>query len=275
MRFRYRVNAAGIRCRSSKRGIAITLRSIKPDPVPLEVLKVEQEIIDNFFPRQGLVLVVGETGSGKSTLLSSMIRHSLEQPGPGKTYLTYEAPIEYIYDNVQIGNNVIQQSEVGSNVESFASGVRNALRRSPEIILIGEARDRETIEACVRAANTGHLVFATVHANSVAETMRRMAGEFPPDIQEARMREIISSLRMCVAQYLARRPEGGRIALREYLVFTNEVRDQLLDAPIEKLIPLTNKMVGDYGQTMASDAEAKHRAGAISSEVYKTVIAGI
>ncbi|WP_019025474.1 MULTISPECIES: type IV pilus twitching motility protein PilT [unclassified Thioalkalivibrio] len=273
--YRYRVNAVGIRSKSSTKGIQITMRSIKSDPMHIEDLGVENEVKENIRPRQGLVLVVGETGSGKSTLLSSVVRSILEDPEENRVILTYEAPIEYVYDSVESHGSIVIQSEIPRHVKSFAAGVRNALRRSPEIILIGEARDRETVEAAIRAASTGHLVYSTVHANSVAETLRRVTGEFPEGSRESRMKELVSNMRMVVAQYLARGAHGGRVPIREYLTFNREVREALSDGRIDTLISDVNQLVELHGLPMARDAKDKLEQGLITKETYDLVVSGI
>src|SRR3546814_4810216 len=135
-----------------------------------------------------MILVTGPTGSGKSTLLSAAIRSLVEDENANEKVLEYSAPVEYVYDRVSMPSSVVFQTEVGRHLRPkdahdegslFAYAVRNALRRKPTIILIGEARDRATIQASVEAALTGHLLFTTMHTIGVGETLRRAVTPFP------------------------------------------------------------------------------------------------
>src|SRR5690606_21251842 len=143
-------------------------------------LNIEDDIIRNWAPRQGMVVVTGPTGSGKTTLLAAGNRMILERPhGCGKM-LTYEAPIEYVYDVVKSPRSLVAQTEIPRNLPDFAKGVRNALRRKPQVILVGEARDKETISEASEAAQTGHAVYTTTHTTGVAATVQRMVTTFDP-----------------------------------------------------------------------------------------------
>ncbi|MED5423042.1 MAG: ATPase, T2SS/T4P/T4SS family, partial [Pseudomonadota bacterium] len=172
-RIRFRVNITAILSRG-RDAVQITMRSLPSEPPTMAALNIEQEIIDNWAPRQGMVVITGPTGSGKSTLLSAGNRMLLERiHGCGKM-LTYEAPIEYTYDTIKSPRSLVSQTEIPRHLPDFAAGVRNALRRKPEIILVGEARDKETISAAIEAAQTGHAVYTTTHTTGVASTVRRM-----------------------------------------------------------------------------------------------------
>jgi defect-in-organelle-trafficking protein DotB len=179
-RIRFRVNGTACLINGAD-GLQITLRSIPIDPPLISDLELEPMITDNFGPEQGIVLVSGSTGSGKSTLLSGIIRHLAEQKDSHRKILTYEAPIEFVYDNIEATSCVISQSEIPRHLPSFAAGVRNALRRKPRLILVGEARDEQTIAAVIDAAMTGHPVYTTVHSNGVADSVRRMISTFPAE----------------------------------------------------------------------------------------------
>jgi defect-in-organelle-trafficking protein DotB len=166
-RTRFRVNMTAILA-DGRDGVQVTMRTLPSAPPTMKQLKIEQEIIDAWKPRQGLVLVTGPTGSGKSTLLAAGNRMLIESlHGCGKM-LTYEAPIEFTYDTIISRRSLVAQTEIPRHLPSFAAGVRNALRRKPEIILVGEARDRETISAAIEAGQTGHTVYATCHTTGVA-----------------------------------------------------------------------------------------------------------
>jgi defect-in-organelle-trafficking protein DotB len=271
-RYRYRINATGILSDGSD-GIQITARTMPEDPPLIENLGVEKEIVDNVAPRQGLVLVTGPTGSGKTTLLASIIRHLAEQPEGHRKILTYEAPIEFVYDNIKAPTTVISQTEIPRHLPSFAAGVRNALRRKPMVILVGESRDPETMSASAEASLTGHLVYSTVHANGVAETVRRMVSIFPGEERQARAIDLMESLRLVVTQTLLRTMDGKRVACREFLVFDEEVRDYMLSKPVEDWPNESRKMIRERGQPMTVAAQKAFDAGKIDERTLRVVVA--
>lgn len=264
----FRVNITGGVSRGSDNGVQITARAIKPTPPTLSSLGIEQEIIDNLYPDQGLVCVCGQTGSGKSTLLAAALRQTLEDPEAFAKLITYEAPIEYTFDEIVKWPNVVSQHEVPRHVSSFARGVRNSLRRAPTMILVGETRDSETAQASLEASQTGHAVYTTVHTNGVANTPTRMANMFPPAERMTKLFEIVESMRLLVVQRLVPRSDRpGRIALREYIVFDQAVRDQLRSADsLPEAERMLHTLLKRYGQTMQSSAQRAFDAGVISAD---------
>lgn len=225
VRHRFRVNITGCLVEGGQ-GIQITMRTIPADPPYIKDMGLVPKLQEALIPPQGIVVVAGATGSGKSTLLSSVMREILETEN-GKV-LTYESPIEFVYDSVESTSASISQSEIPLHLPDFPSAVRNALRRKPEFILVGEARDKETIAAVIDAALTGHTVYTTVHSNGVSDTIRRMVAAFPEDERYGRTVDLISLIRAIVWQMLVPTVDGKRMALREWLIFTPEVRDNLL-----------------------------------------------
>lgn len=266
-KYRYRVNATAIRPRMGTSGISITMRSISSEPWHIDEMDVEEEVVKNFNQDQGLILVTGSTGSGKSTLMSAAIRKMLETKGNPRLVLTYEAPIEYVYDNVDMGDNIIYQSEVPTHVRTFSTGVVAALRRNPDVILVGEARDKETISAAAEASMTGHLVISTVHANTVAETLRRLVVQFDKEEQMARLIDLTSAMRMIVTQRLEKTLDGGRVALREYLIFTPEIREEIYRGGIEQVTPVVRSLVDKHGQSMLACAQRYYDQGIVNKQV--------
>lgn len=273
---RFRVNITTMRSGKTD-GLQITLRVLPAIPVPITDLDVDQDIIDNFRPENGLFLVTGPTGSGKSTLLSSGIRMLLEREGADEKIIEYSRPIEYVYDGVNSPDSLVFQHEVGrhlrprggeaSEESEFAYCVRNALRRKPSIIMIGEARDKATIEACVEAALTGHVVYSTVHSIGVAETMRRLVRPFPADQQRGIAVDLMEAIRGVVTQVLRPRVGGGKVALREYMIFTDEVRADLLKAEIEDWGPLIRQMLDSdsvIGKSMTASANEAFAKGLLA-----------
>ncbi len=270
-RFRYRVNATGCQIEGHE-GIQITLRTIPTTPPDITHLNLEKEIIDNMSPYQGTVLITGSTGSGKSTLLAAIIKNLLEQPEGHRKILTYESPIEFVYDNVEAPSSLISQSEIPKHLPNFAAGVRNALRRKPRLILVGEARDQETISAVIDAALTGHPVYTTVHSNGVADAVRRMISIFPAEERYGRALDILETMRLIVWQKLCPSVDGKRIALREFLVFNDKIRDILLNTDIQNLAKTTRKLLKEFGQPMLVDATKKFNEGILRHlNFYRTI----
>ena len=269
-RYRFRVNGTGCQVEGHD-GIQITVRSIPSTPPEISTLNLDEEIIKNMSPRQGTVVITGATGSGKSTLLASIIRNLLEQPESNRKMLTYESPIEFVYDMINMPTSLIAQSEIPRHLPSFAAGVRNALRRKPGLILVGEARDPETIAAVIEAALTGHPVYTTVHSNGVADAVRRMIGTFPAEERNGRALDILETIRLIVWQQLAPSTDGKRVALREYLVFNDSIRDALLSTEVDKLAATTRKLLKQHGQPMLVDAQKKFDAGVLEERFFKLI----
>jgi defect-in-organelle-trafficking protein DotB len=269
-RYRFRINGTGCQVEGHD-GIQITARTIPTDPPKLASMDLPKPILDALMPEQGVVYVTGATGSGKSTLLSAIIREIAEDKDSNRKVLTYEAPIEFVYDNVEKVSSIVSQSEIPRHLPSFAAGVRNALRRKPRLILVGEARDPETIGAVMEAAMTGHPVYTTLHSNSVAETIRRLVITFPAEERQGRTIDIIETVRLVISQRLVPTVDGKRVALREYLVFDENVRDILLETDILNISNTVRKLVRERGITMDTDAKAKFKAGLISERLYKVI----
>jgi twitching motility protein PilT len=181
--------------------------------------------------RQGLVLVTGPTGSGKSTTLAAMI-DLINETRRGHI-VTIEDPIEFVHQDKQC---IVSQREVGIDTESFIDAMRSVVRESPDIILIGEMRDVETMHACMQAAETGHLVFSTVHTPSAYETMDRIVNMFPPEEKKHILQRLANTLRGIVAQKLVPRAGGqGRIAAVEIMINTPTVEKMIEDGHIGEI----------------------------------------
>jgi defect-in-organelle-trafficking protein DotB len=266
-RFRFRVNITAIMSKG-RDGVSISLRVLPNIPPRMADLGIEQELIDAWAPRQGLVFVTGPTGSGKTTLLAAGTRMLIERPTGAGKMLTYEAPIEYVYDQIVGPHSIIAQTEIPRNLPTFAAGVRNALRRKPNIILVGEARDRETVSAAIEAGQTGHLVYSTTHTVGVAATIRRLVSVFETGERLERAYALMETTRLIVTQALVPRVGGGRIALREYLIFDEHVRDQLLSVPLENWTSEAQNILEKYGRTMQKSANLAYQEGLIDRRQY-------
>lgn len=273
VRFRYRVNGTSCFVEGHD-GIQITLRTIPTTPPRLETMGLPQNIIEAISPQEGVVFITGATGSGKSTLLASIIRNLIEIEDSHRKVLTYEAPIEFVFDEIETVSSIVSQSEIPRHIPTFAEGIRNALRRKPRLIMVGECRDAETISAALEAALTGHPVYTTLHTSGVAETMRRLVTSFAGEERIGRTIDILETIRLCIWQKLVPTVEGKRVALREYLIFDEEVRDILLSGDPNDVTSSTRKLVRQRGQLMTEDARQKFEEGIISERVYKLIMAG-
>ncbi len=272
-RFRFRVNATGCQIQGHE-GIQITIRTIPVSPPELSTMSLEPELANALAPEQGAVIVTGSTGSGKSTLLAAIIRQLAEQVDGHRKILTYESPIEFVYDMVLTPSSIVSQSEIPRHLASFAVGVRNALRRKPRLILVGEARDAETIAAVIDAALTGHPVYTTLHSNGVSDCIRRMISTFPPEERNGRALDILEMLRVVVWQKLVPTVDDKRVALKEFLVFNEAIRDELVDSPVDQLTAKMHSLLKQYGQPMLVDAERKFKEGKISERTLTLLAQG-
>jgi twitching motility protein PilT len=223
---RFRVNAF-----VQQRGAGAVMRTIPSKVLSLEQLnapKIFSEIVDQ--PR-GLVLVTGPTGSGKSTTLAAMINHINDNDY--SHILTVEDPIEFVHESKKC---LINQREVGPHTLSFSNALRSALREDPDIILVGEMRDLETIRLAMTAAETGHLVFGTLHTSSAAKTVDRIIDVFPAAEKEMVRAMLSESLRAVISQGLLKTKDGqGRVAAHEIMVGTPAIRNLIREAKVAQM----------------------------------------
>jgi len=248
----------------TRNGVAANYRLLA-DSIPglgeLGLPKVLEEIA---LERQGLVLITGPTGHGKSTTLASMI--DIINHRKRAHVVTIEDPIEYVHKNRL---SVIDQREVGSDTLSFAASLRHVLRQSPDVILIGEMRDLETISAAVTAAETGHLVLSTLHTNDAAQTVDRLIDVFPPH-QQAQIRTQLSlTLLAVLSQRLLLRTDGGRVVATELLRRTTAVAAMIRDANTHQVYSVieTQSKIGMH--TMDSSIKKLYDNGAISFDTAR------
>lgn len=271
-RYRFRVNATACMVEGFD-GIQITARSIPNEPPDIESMDLPQDLLQALEPDQGVIYVTGATGSGKSTLLASIIKHIVQKEDSNRKVLTYESPIEFVYDSVNKPTSIVSQSEIPRHLPSFAAGVRNALRRKPRLILVGESRDVETIAAVMEAAMTGHPVYTTLHSNGVSETIRRLVHTFPQEERHGRTIDIFETIRVAVWQQLVPSVDGKRVALREYLIFNEEIRDRLLAEDPDSATATTRQLLKKFGQTMEVDANKRYEQGLISERDHRVLVA--
>ncbi|MBM3316044.1 type IV pilus twitching motility protein PilT [candidate division WOR-3 bacterium] len=256
-RIRARVNvfldSAGVG--AAFRIIPARIRTLEELPAPASLAELTRS-------QSGLVLVTGPTGCGKSTTLASVIDHIDQEQSV--RIITIEDPIEYVFRG---RNCLISQREIGTHSRSFAAALRACLREDPDVILVGEMRDLETVRLALTAAETGHLVLSTLHTNNVAETVDRVVDVFPPD-QQAYVRQILANvIRGIVSQTLVLRKDGrGRVAAMETLVATPAIRNLIRESKSHQVASLV-QTGSQYGmQTMDQCLDTLVRRDLISTE---------
>ena len=237
---RFRVNVM-----RQNRGLAAVFRKIPTKIMSLQELHMPQILADISRKEKGLVLVTGPTGSGKSTTLAAMI-DLINEELEGHI-LTVEDPIEFVHKSKKC---LITQREVGPHTQSFNNALRAALREDPDIILVGEMRDLETIQLALTAAETGHLVFGTLHTSSAPKTVDRIIDVFPPN-QQAQIRAMFAeSIQAIVCQTLCKKVGGGRVAGLEILIGTTAVRNLIREGKIHQIPSAMQTSQGVGMQTM-------------------------
>src|SRR5215510_273681 len=258
---RFRVNVF-----VQNRGLGAVFRNIPTEIIPLEKLGLPAIVRQLCDREKGLILVTGPTGSGKSTTLASMIDY-LNNTFEGHI-ITIEDPIEFVHKSKKC---LVNQRELGVHTLSFANALRSALREDPDVILVGELRDLETTQLALTAAETGHLVFATLHTASAPKTIDRIIDIFPPE-QQAQIRVMLSeSLLGVVAQMLVKKKNGGRVGVLEVLIGTPAVRNLIREGKTHQVLStmqvgqkvgmqtMEATMVGLVTEGVVSLAEARTR----------------
>ncbi|WP_404382263.1 type IV pilus twitching motility protein PilT [Caenispirillum salinarum] len=261
---RFRVNAF-----TTITGPAAVFRTI-PTKIPSLADLNAPDIFKNFADKEkGLVLVTGPTGSGKSTTLAAMIDHINETQN--KHILTIEDPVEFVHDNKL---SLINHREVGKHTKSFARALKSALREDPDVILVGEMRDHETISLALTAAETGHLVMGTLHTSSAAKTIDRIIDVFPGDDKEMVRAMLAGSLQAVISQKLMKKIGGGRVAAHDILVGTDAVRNLIRENKVPQIFSMMQ--VGQrYGmQTLKDSVQALVDQGVVDESEMKAFAKG-
>jgi defect-in-organelle-trafficking protein DotB len=213
------------------------MRTIPADPPDYDKIGLSLTFVLRCCPPKGIVLIAGVTGSGKSTTLAAVIKYILTNNTPIKgNIITHEEPIEFTYDNVISHHSIIVQSQIPECFKSFPAANREAMRRKPAAIVVGELRDTETISSAIEASLTGHPAFATIHSSSITDIISRIVGLHPTEEKETALFNIISTCKMLIAQRLVKKRDGNLMAVQEYLCVTDEIRKDLmaLGAPLEQ-----------------------------------------
>jgi twitching motility protein PilT len=264
--FSYEVQGE-LRCRvnafEQHHGASLCVRLLPSDIVPLEQLGIPLATLRFTELSRGLVVVTGPPGSGKSSTLAALIDHV--NSTQKKHVLTLEDPIEYVHENKQ---SIINQREVGRHVESFASGLRAALREDPDIILVGEMRDAETIGLALLAAEVGQLVFGTLHTASAAQTVNRILDAFPSTEQDQVRSVLADTLQGVVAQRLLKGTDGrGRVAATEILFATPAIGSLIRDKKTAQIVNTMQTGKKEGMQLMDDSIQRLASEGRIDAEV--------
>ncbi|NJM99620.1 MAG: type IV pilus twitching motility protein PilT [Phormidesmis sp. RL_2_1] len=246
----------------SLNGPSIVMRLIPVEILTMEQLNLPNVIREMCHYHKGLILVTGPTGSGKSTTMAAMIDYiNKEMP---KHIITIEDPVEFVHTSRK---SLIKQREVGVHTRKFSNALKASLREDPDIILVGEMRDRETIETALKAAQTGHLVFGTLHTNSAVKTVERILGMYEPEQQAPIRVAIAESLIGVVAQGLCRTTDGKRAAFHEILINTDAIKDYILRGQLDEVEAILPNCTFDGMCTMNQSLYALYEAGRITEEV--------
>lgn len=245
----------------SLRGPAMVMRLI-----PVKILTIEQLNLPPVFKdvchyHKGLILVTGPTGSGKSTTLAAMVDYiNKEMP---RHIITIEDPIEFVHTSQR---SLIKQREVGVHTLKFENALKASLREDPDVILVGEMRDKETVNTALKAAQTGHLVMGTLHTNSAVKTIERILGLYEPDQQEPVRISIAESLVAVIAQGLCRTTDGKRAAFHDILINTDAIKDYIRKGDMDEVEALIPKCTFDGMCTMNQSLYKLYEAGRITEE---------
>ncbi|MEX1220960.1 MAG: type IV pilus twitching motility protein PilT [Idiomarina sp.] len=257
---RFRVNAF-----VQNRGAAAVFRTIPNEVLTLEQLGAPDIFKDIANNPRGLVLVTGPTGSGKSTTLAAMVDYINENRRDH--VLTIEDPIEFVHKNKQ---SLINQREVHRDTRSFNAALRSALREDPDVILVGEMRDLETIRLAMTAAETGHLVFGTLHTTSAPKTIDRIVDVFPGD-EKSMVRSMLSeSLRAVISQALIKRVGGGRVAAHEIMIATSAIKNLIREDKIAQMYSSIQTGAAHGMQTLDQSLLQLVNKGVISTQDART-----
>ena len=247
------------------RGIAAVFRTIPSKVLTLEELDAPGIFKEISNLHRGLVLVTGPTGSGKSTTLAAMVDH-VNKTSAGHI-LTIEDPIEFVHEPIRC---LINQREVHRDTQSFTNALRSALREDPDVILVGELRDLETIRLALTAAETGHLVFGTLHTSSAAKTIDRIIDVFPAEEKEMVRSMLSESLQAVISQALLKKKSGGRLAVHEIMLANSAIRNLIREAKVAQMYSVIQTSTQSGMQTLDQNLQTLVAKGLITNEAARS-----
>lgn len=231
-----------------KGSYAVVIRYIAAEIPPLESLNVPPILTDLIMEKRGLILFVGATGAGKSTTMAAMIDHrNIKVPGH---ILTIEDPVEFIFTNKK---SIVNQREVGSDTQSLQIGLKNALRQAPDVIMIGEIRDRETMTAAMAYAQSGHLCLATMHANNSYQALNRILSFYPVEVRGTMLGDLAGALKAIISQRLLRTVHGSRTPAVEVMLNTKLISDLIEKGDFSAAKEAMEKAMAEGSQTFEQD----------------------
>lgn len=264
MNFSFRVEGIGnfrVNVFRQRGSIAIVVRFIKARIGNTEDLNLPDVLKDLIMEKRGLVLVVGATGSGKSTTMASMIEHR-SRISSGHI-LTIEEPIEYIFGH---GKSIVNQREIGSDTRSYERALASGMREAPDVLMIGEIRDRETLKHALIFSQTGHLCLTTLHANNSYHALNRIVNFFPYDSRRGVLADLSMCLRAVISQRLVRNVHGKQVPAVEILLNTTLIADQIKNDELDKIRESIEKSVSAGSQTFEQALYKLFKKGLITKE---------
>ena len=239
--------------------ISIVVRYIQGNIPPLDTLGLPTVLADLIMEKRGLILIVGATGSGKSTTIASMLDH--RNANRSGHILTIEDPIEFLFRHKK---SIVNQRELGMDTLGWESALKNAMRQAPDCILIGEIRDKETMQAAIAYAQTGHLCLATLHANNSYHALNRIINFFPLESRTSLFLDLAASLKAVVSQRLVKKPDGQRIPTAEVLLNTRHVQELIERGEVLVIKEAMEQSLAPGSQTFEQDLFRLYREGAIT-----------
>jgi twitching motility protein PilU len=240
-----RFRISGMRQRGS---YAVVIRFIANEIPPLSTLSLPATLADLMLEKRGLLLMVGATGAGKSTTLASMIDH--RNTNVAGHILTIEDPVEFLFKNKR---SVVNQREVGADTQSMQIALKNALRQAPDVILIGEIRDRETMTAAIAYAQTGHLCLATMHANNAYQALNRILSFYPVEVRQTMLGDLASATKAIISQRLLRTVAGTRAPAVEIMLNTKLISEMIEKGNFAGIVDAMEKSMAEGCQTFEQD----------------------
>lgn len=241
--------------------LSIVMRLVSADVPELDDLGMPPILKELVLNKRGLILMVGATGSGKSTTLAAMLGH--RNKNRTGHILTIEDPIEFLHPNHK---SIVNQREVGPDAVSYAAALKSSLREAPDVILVGEIRDRETMEAAIQLAGTGHLCVSTLHANNAYQTLQRIINMFPEDMRDQLYMDLAINLRAVISQRLVRTVDGKRRAAMEVMMNTPFISDLILKGEIDAIREAMAESTDRNMITFDDSLLELYRSGVVSKE---------